>query len=241
MSLSLGGEVIELRHAQVDGITPGLLALLSEEERVKADRFIFPHDRDCFVAAHALVRVALSDYFARAPQDWSFVTNAWGKPRVDANDGSARLCFNLSHTRGHVAVAVALDREVGVDVERIAPSRADEEVARQLFAPAEFAAFQEEPEGGRAEAFFDVWTLKEAYIKAVGLGVALPLKDFAFTRDPLRISFAPTLEDTPSRWLFRRFRPEPDVAMALAARRGPGAEPVVNLRQVALGALIAAR
>ncbi len=241
MSLSLGGEVIELRHAQVDGITPGLLALLSEEERVKADRFIFPHDRDCFVAAHALVRVALSDYFARAPQDWSFVTNAWGKPRVDANDGSARLCFNLSHTRGHVAVAVALDREVGVDVERIAPSRADEEVARQLFAPAEFAAFQEEPEGGRAEAFFDVWTLKEAYIKAVGLGVALPLKDFAFTRDPLRISFAPTLEDTPSRWLFRRFRPEPDVAMALAARRGPGAEPVVNLRQVALAALIAAR
>ncbi len=241
MSLSLGGEVIELRHAQVDGITPGLLALLSEEERVKADRFIFPHDRDCFVAAHALVRVALSDYFARAPQDWSFVTNAWGKPRVDANDGSARLCFNLSHTRGHVAVAVALDREVGVDVERIAPSRADEEVARQLFAPAEFAAFQEEPEGGRAEAFFDVWTLKEAYIKAVGLGVALPLKDFAFTRDPLRISFAPTLDDTPSRWLFRRFRPEPDVAMALAARRGPGAEPVVNLRQVALGALIAAR
>ena len=241
MSLSLGGEVIELRHAQVDGITPGLLALLSEEERVKADRFIFPHDRDCFVAAHALVRVALSDYFARAPQDWSFVTNAWGKPRVDANDGSARLCFNLSHTRGHVAVAVALDREVGVDVERIAPSRADEEVARQLFAPAEVAAFQEEPEGGRAEAFFDVWTLKEAYIKAVGLGVALPLKDFAFTRDPLRISFAPTLDDTPSRWLFRRFRPEPDVAMALAARRGPGAEPVVNLRQVALGALIAAR
>ena len=241
MSLSLGGEVIELRHAQVDGITPGLLALLSEEERVKADRFIFPHDRDCFVAAHALVRVALSDYFARAPQDWTFVTNAWGKPRVDANDGSARLCFNLSHTRGHVAVAVALDREVGVDVERIAPSRADEEVARQLFAPAEFAAFQEEPEGGRAEAFFDVWTLKEAYIKAVGLGVALPLTDFAFTRDPLRISFAPTLEDTPSRWLFRRFRSAPDVAMALAARRGPGAEPVVNLRQVALGALIAAR
>ena len=54
---------------------------------------------------------------------------------------------------------------------------------------------------------------------------------------PLRISFAPTLDDTPSRWLFRRFRPAPDVAMALAARRGQGAEPLVNLRQVELGAL----
>ena len=237
MSLSLGADVIELRHAPVDGITPGLLALLSEEERAKADRFAFAHDRDCFVAAHALVRATLSDFFARAPQDWAFVTNAWGKPRIDASDASARLCFNLSHTRGHVAVAVALDREVGVDVERVAPARADEEVARQLFAPAEFADFQKEPEAGRVAAFFDVWTLKEAYIKAVGLGVALPLKDFAFTRTPLRISFAPTLDDTPSRWLFRRFRPAPDVAMALAARRGQGAEPLVNLRQVDLGAL----
>ena len=237
MSLSLGADVIELRHAPVDGITPGLLALLSAEERAKADRFMFPDDRDCYVAAHALVRATLSDFFARAPQDWTFVTGAWGKPRVDAHDGSARLCFNLSHTRGHVAVAVALDREVGVDVEHVAPSRADEEVARQLFAPTEFADFQEESQAGRVEAFFDVWTLKEAYIKAVGLGVALPLKDFAFTREPLRISFAPTLDDAPSRWLFRRFRPEPDVAMALAARRGSGAEPVVNLRQMDLGAL----
>jgi 4'-phosphopantetheinyl transferase len=218
-----------------------LLALLSEEERAKADRFMFPHDRDCYVAAHALLRATLSDYFARPPQDWTFVTGAWGKPRVDANDGSGRLSFNLSHTRGWVAVAVALDREVGVDVERIAPARADEEVARQLFAPAEFADFQQKPEAGRADAFFDYWTLKEAYIKAVGLGVALPLKDFAFTRDPLRIGFAPTLDDTPSRWLFRRFRPAPDIAMALAARRGQGAEPVVNVRQVALGALIAGR
>jgi 4'-phosphopantetheinyl transferase len=237
MSLSLGDDVIEVRHAPGDGITPGLLALLSPEERAKADRFAFADDRDGFVAAHALLRATLSDFFARPPQDWTFVTGAWGKPRVDATDGSARLCFNLSHTRGHVAVAVALDREVGVDVERIAPARADEEVARQLFAPAEFAAFQEELKAERAEAFFDVWTLKEAYIKAVGLGVALPLKDFAFTRSPLRISFAPALDDTPSRWLFRRFRPAPDVAMALAARRGPGAEPSVNLRQMELVAL----
>ena len=237
MGLSLGADVIEVRHAQVDGITPGLLALLSPEERAKADRFMFPHDRDCYVAAHALVRATLADFFNRAPQDWVFVTNAWGKPRINASDASARLCFNLSHTRGWVAVAVALDREVGVDVEGVAPDRADEEVARQLFAPAEFAAFQEEPQGARAAVFFDFWTLKEAYIKAVGLGVALPLRDFAFTRLPLRISFAPTLDDTPSRWLFRRFRPAPDIAMALAARRGQGAEPVVNLRQVDLGAL----
>jgi aspartate/methionine/tyrosine aminotransferase len=66
------------------------------------------------VAAHALLRATLSDFFARPPQDWAFVTNAWGKPRIDANDGSGRLCFNLSHTRGHVAVAEALAVETGL-------------------------------------------------------------------------------------------------------------------------------
>ena len=237
MSLSLGEDVIALRHMQVDGVTPGALALLSAEERAKAERFAFAHDRDCYVAAHALTRATLSAFFTRAPQDWTFATGGHGKPRVASHDASGRLCFNLSHTRGFVAVAVALDREVGVDVERIAPDRADEAVARRLFAAAEFEAYCDEPKAGRAEAFFDFWTLKEAYIKAVGLGVALPLKDFAFTRDPLRISFAPTLDDTASRWLFRRFRPTPDVAMVLAARRGQAAEPVVDLRQVEPGAL----
>ena len=234
MGLSLGEGVIELRYARVDGATPRLLGLLSAEEQAKATRFAFAHDRDSYVAAHALTHVTLSEFFPRAPQDWAFKFNAQGKPRVDAKDESTRLSFNLSHTHGCVGVAVALDRDVGVDVERIAPARADAEVARHLFAPPEYAAFLDTPETERAEAFFDFWTLKEAYIKAVGLGVALPLKDFAFTREPLRISFAPTLDDVPSRWLFHRFRPAPDIAMALAARHGQGAEPVVRVSEVAL-------
>jgi 4'-phosphopantetheinyl transferase len=234
MGLTLAEGVIDLRHARVDGASPGLLALLSPEERAKADQFAFAADRDCYVAAHGLLRSALSDFFPRPPRDWTFALNGHGKPRVDAGDAAMRLSFNLSHTHGFVAVAVALDLDVGVDVERIAPARADEEVARQLFAPAEFAAFMAEPEARRAEAFFDLWTLKEAYIKAVGLGVALPLEDFAFTRDPLRIHFAPGLNDRPEDWLFRRFRPAPGMAMALAARRGRDAEPLVNARQVTL-------
>jgi 4'-phosphopantetheinyl transferase len=237
MSLSLGEGVIEVRHARVDGAAPRLLELLSPEEQAKAQRFAFAHDRDSYVAAHALTRATLSEFFPRPPQDWRFAVAAHGKPRIDADDASARLSFNLSHTRGHVALAVAIDREVGVDVERIAPDRADEAVARHLFAPAEFEAFRTAPEAERGDCFFDFWTLKEAYIKAVGLGVALPLKDFAFTREPLRISFAPGIDDIPSRWLFRRFRPAPAIAMALAARRGQGAAPVVTLRAVELAAL----
>jgi 4'-phosphopantetheinyl transferase len=237
MSLSPGEGVIDLRHGRVDGASPRLLAFLSAEEQAKADRFAFAHDRDSYVAAHALTRATLSEFFPRAPQDWTFAKGDHGKPRVDAGDESTRLSFNLSHTRGHVALAVAIDRDVGVDVERIAPDRADEAVARHLFAPAEFEAFRGAPEGERGECFFDFWTLKEAYIKAVGLGVALPLRDFAFTREPLRISFAAGLDDIPSRWLFRRFRPAPGIAMALAARRGQGAEPVVKLREVEIAAL----
>lgn len=237
MSLSLGPDVIEVRHARVDGAMPRLLTLLSAEEQAKAERFAFAHDRESYVAAHALTRKTLSDFHARAPQDWRFAVNAQGKPRVDAQDGSARLSFNLSHTKGHVAVAVALDRDVGVDVERIAPARADKDVARHLFAPTEYDAFLHTPEAERAEAFFDFWTIKESYIKAVGLGVALPLKDFAFTREPLRISFAPALDDVPSRWIFHRFRPAPDIAMALAARRGQGGEPKVEISEIDLAAL----
>ncbi len=237
MGLSLGEGVIYLRYARVDDAAPRLLALLSAEEQAKADRFAFAHDRNAYVAAHALTRKTLSGFYPRAAQDWAFSFNAQGKPRIDARDESARLTFNLSHTSGFVAVAVALDRDVGVDVERIAPARADTDVARHLFAPSEDEAFLAEPEAGRAEAFFDFWTLKEAYIKAVGLGVALPLKDFAFNREPLRISFAPTLDDIPSRWIFRRFHPAPGIAMALAARRGHGAEPVVRVSEVEIDAL----
>ena len=233
----LGQGVIDLRYARVDGAMPRLYAFLSAEEQAKADRFVQAHDRDAYVAAHALTRKTLSDFYARAPQDWRFVFNAQGKPRVDAQDDSARLSFNLSHTQGFVALAVALDRDVGVDVERMAPARADKDVARHLFAASEYAAFLNAPEAERAEAFFDFWTLKEAYIKAVGLGVALPLQDFAFTREPLRISFAAALDDIASRWIFRRFRPSPNVAMALAARRGQGAEPVVQTSEIDLAAL----
>jgi 4'-phosphopantetheinyl transferase len=129
---------------------------------------------------------------------------------------------------------VALDRDVGVDVEHTATPRFDAqaclEVAASHFADSEIAGLAALPPEARRERFFAIWTLKEAYIKARGLGLALPLDSFAFEvgADPpggaaaIEIRFAPGLEDDAARWHLLRLRPTPTHALALAARRAPG-------------------
>jgi 4'-phosphopantetheinyl transferase len=131
------------------------------------------------------------------------------------------LRFNLSHTAGLVACAVALDRDVGVDVEHLWPPTFDIGLARHHFAPAEVAGLEALPPEARRARFFALWTLKEAYIKARGLGLALPLERFAFDFEgpALGVRFDPELGDQPERWHFARLQPTAVHALALAARR----------------------
>ncbi|MCC7031320.1 MAG: 4'-phosphopantetheinyl transferase superfamily protein [Acidobacteria bacterium] len=195
--------------------------LLSPDERDREAQFHFDADRERFVIGRALARLQLSRYLGGDPRQWAFVTNAHGRPEVLAPTGVLPVGFNVSHTSGLVALAMAPTHDVGVDVERI--DRAlTHDIADRFFAPAEVAALRALPGGEQPRVFFDYWTLKEAYIKARGMGLALPLRHFAFQlRPPARptIVFDPEIEDDARTWQFAQAWPTPRHRLAVAVRR----------------------
>jgi 4'-phosphopantetheinyl transferase len=203
---------------------PALLAeyraVLSAEERARLERFYFEKHRHSFLVSHAMLRVVLSLYADVLPAEWTFVTGSHGKPDI-ANSIPLPLRFNLSHTQGLAAVIVARDRDVGVDVEHVNRREVGIELAERYFAPSEVAALRAVPEPDRRERFFAYWTLKEAYIKARGLGLSLPLDGFAFDLETDRpgIAFNERIADQPAAWQFARHRPGPDHALAVAIHR----------------------
>jgi 4'-phosphopantetheinyl transferase len=195
--------------------------LLSADERAREGRFHFDADRERFVIGRALIRLQLSRYLGGDPRGWAFVTNAHGRPEMLATDGPVPLGFNVSHTRGMVACALASTRDVGVDVECV--DRAlTHDVADRFFAPAEVVALRALPTMDQARVFFDYWTLKEAYIKARGMGLALPLRHFAFRLRPPAaptIAFDPEIDDDADTWQFAQAWPTERHRLGLAVRR----------------------
>lgn len=209
-------------------------AFLSEDEHARMARFVFDRDRRAFLLTRALVRTMLSRYASIAPTGWRFIANAHGRPEIlDRPAGVPDLRFNLSHTEGLIACAVTIGREVGVDVEHI-NRHLTHDVAGRHFAPREVSDLKRLPEDEQRRVFFDYWTLKEAYIKARGFGLALPLGDFAFTLNPPkppRISFEPSLDDDPETWQFLQGWPTPQHRLGLAVRRD-GSDLPVRIREV---------
>ena len=209
------------------------LQLLSPEERIQHQRFRFEKDRHQFVLTRALLRTTLSRYVAVNPRSWSFENNAFGKP-VIAYPRGVSLTFNLSNTSGLIVCLVALDREVGVDVENMARSDQLAEIAQHFFSLSEAAALRTLPEETQRQRFFEYWTLKEAYIKARGMGLSLPLDQFSFhveAGQPVRITVDSRLEDDPETWQFARFHPTPRHIMAVAIRRGAAQDLNIKRRQ----------
>jgi 4'-phosphopantetheinyl transferase len=177
-----------------------LVALLSDEERQRMSRFCFERDRLLFLVAHALVRTTLSRFADAPPAAWRFRTGSHGRPEIATPP--SRLRFSLSHTRGLAACAVTIDADIGLDVENLS-SGAALDVAERFFSPREVRDLFGRPEASRRDRFVEFWTLKEAYIKARGLGLSLPLQAFSVYTDSegaWRIAFEPPLDDDPERW-----------------------------------------
>jgi 4'-phosphopantetheinyl transferase len=153
----------------------GAAVCLSRDESDRAARFIFDRDRARFSVAHTGLRDILSRYTLQAPAAIELRTGERGKPYLaDYPD----IRFNLSHSGCWAMVAVARGREVGVDIECIKPERSTGGIAERFFAPAEVRELMETPEEGRVSAFFSCWSRKEAYIKARGEGLHIPLDSF---------------------------------------------------------------
>jgi 4'-phosphopantetheinyl transferase len=199
--------------------------LLSADERARASRFVQPGDAMRFVVGRALARTMLARFGDLAPRDWTLIVDEHGRPELARRPPPAPdLRFNLSHTDGLVACAITLGRELGVDVECI-ERRLTHDVPERYFSPREVADLRALPHHEQHSAFFDYWTLKESYIKARGLGLALPLRYFSFVRSAVRppsIQFAPELPDDAGSWQFAQFQPSHAHRMAVAVRRrGP--------------------
>ena len=205
-----------------DRLLAAYRALLSPAEIERNGRFIFAAGRHQDLITRALVRTTLSAYHSDvAPHAWQFTSGPYGRPEIAAPRCHPALHFSLSHTDGLIACLVAAEREIGVDVEDTARSVSLETLAERYFSPPEARALRALPPEARRQRFFEYWTLKEAYVKARGLGLQLPLDRFSFHLEagqPIRISFADGLRDDPASWQFQLLRPTPRHRLALAIR-----------------------
>lgn len=237
--LDLPRDEVHLYYALEDQIRePAVLAaydaLLTPEERARKQRYYFEKNRHEFLITRALVRSVLSRYAPVRPADWTFSANAHGCPAVATPAGTG-LRFNLSNTRGLVCCLVARDRDIGVDVEDTERDGETVAIADRFFSPSEVDELRAQPEERRRARFFDYWTLKEAYIKARGMGLAIPLDHFSFLLaegQPIGIAFDPRLEDDPAVWQFAQLRPTASHLISLALRRGGEADLRIIVRRV---------
>ncbi len=209
-----------------DASDPALLSryrqLMTTEEQARADRFYFERDRNRYLVTRALVRTVLSRYAPVSPVAWRFDANAHGRPLIANDPPLARsLSFNLTHTDDLIALAVTREREVGIDTENI-DRGALLDVADRYFAPSEVRDLRALRAERQALRFFELWTLKESYIKARGMGLAIPLRHFAFDlRDECRVSLstAPELQDPAERWALRQLWPSERHPLALCVEQ----------------------
>ncbi len=198
---------------------------LSDDEQARLGRFLFAKHRHQFLVAHALVRGMVSHLLAGPPWTWQFRTVSNGRPELANQPGPGpRLRFNLSHTEGLVVCAATWDWDLGVDVEFLDRRPVSEGLPERYFSSSEVADLRALPSERQGRGFFDYWTLKEAYIKARGLGLALPLEKFSYHlgQPEITISFAPDLDDDPSQWQFAQFEPGPRHLISCAVRRPVG-------------------
>ncbi len=179
--------------------------LLDSAEHSRAKTFKFFKDRKLYIAAHIFLRQKLSEHAPVSPAEWQFTTNTYGKPAI-ANSGYKELRFNLSHTQGLIACAVSHQQEVGIDVEKRKKLMDFDALCRYAFSTSEATdVLSINKLHMKEQRFFTYWTLKEAYIKARGMGLSIPLQKFTFTENENKewnLHCDAELEDDGKNWHF---------------------------------------
>jgi 4'-phosphopantetheinyl transferase len=212
---------VHVSYMALDSVAPTVWPrwsqMLDDSERDAAARFVFEADRQHYIAAHALTRTMLSSFACPRPQAWRFVAGAHGKPAIHPDIPHRGIEHNLSHTRGAVACAVTLDHPIGIDIENTERANCNLDIANTYFAADEIAQLRAADPAQQRDMFFTLWTLRKAYIKAIGLGMNIALDQFAFSLTPLRIRFGPALAEDPG-WQFQVFRPTEQHILSVAIR-----------------------
>ena len=190
---------------------------LSPDERERGDRFVQPIHRTRFIAARTFVRRVLAQYVADSPSAIRFEYGANGKPRLGEIVGQEKLCFNVAHSGDRAVLAVGHDFELGVDLEQICPKPNCLDIAGRFFASEEQGALRALDGEDRLRAFYRCWTRKEAYLKATGAGLSIPLDSFAVSiggeKFPPLLRVSPGVSD---RCTLIDIAPDQDFAATLA-------------------------
>ena len=215
---------IELETIRLD-VGPAVLgratALLCPAERERASRFVFERDRRRFIVARARLRELLGDRLGVCPAAIEFTYGPCGKPALAPRFAHSGLRFNVSHS-GDVAVhALSWEREIGVDVEIVRALSDADEIAARFFSPAEHEAYRDLDPLERPVAFFNCWTRKEAFIKALGYGLGYPLSAFDVTLvpgEPARILRVGNGAGDDCGWTLQSFDPGAGLAGAVVFR-----------------------
>jgi 4'-phosphopantetheinyl transferase len=206
-------------------------ALLDNDDRLRQRRFVFEPDRRAFAVTRALVRTALSRYAAVAPSSWCFARSDHGRPLVTGPPKGLGLSFSVTHTRGLIACLITRHPCAAIDVEAIQPVDDALEIATRYFAAREVAALRAQRGVDRDRLFLALWTLKEAYLKARGRGLTLPLDSATFSLGEGTIDAVVDDEgqDIGSGfWTFQLLRPSSTHILALARSHATADSPDVK-------------
>jgi len=213
---SIPGDRVDLWYVSGQGTDSSVLlgryrAILAPDEIARQARFARERDRRLFLVSRVLARTTLSRYAPVAPEAWRFAAGPLGRPEIAGPPGLPHLRFNVTHTPGLVACVVALSHDVGVDAERLDRRIAHGDLARRVLSRDEIQMLERLPEPARRAAFLDLWTLREAYIKARGAGVLrVPADALGFKLEPggePAVFFGAGWPDDPVRWRFFLLHP----------------------------------
>jgi 4'-phosphopantetheinyl transferase len=215
-NLALSDSEIHVWRARLDLALESLSrmrGMLAADEQARADRFHFDRDRNHFVACRGILRELLGSYLSCSPASLKFSYGAFGKPALRPEDFSQPIRFNVAHSNGLALLAFAASCELGVDLESIRRDFAGDEIAQRYFSKEELEELRALPEAMRTQGFFECWTRKEAYIKARGLGLQIPLQSFSVSLTPGQPE---TLQsEDASRWTLRSIDVSPGFAGAV--------------------------
>jgi 4'-phosphopantetheinyl transferase len=221
-TLVLGCDEVHVWRATLDQPVSQIQSFrrnLAADEQARAERFHFERDHEHFVVARGVLRAILGRYLNQAPEGISFCYSSHGKPALAGESGGDAIRFNVSHSHGIALYAVTRGREVGVDLEHIRSNLAVAEIAERFFSRREVAMLRTLLTEAQREAFFRCWTRKEAYLKARGEGLSLPLDQIDVSPAPGEPGAVPGTQPDSSetfRWSLQELAPAPGYVAALA-------------------------
>ncbi len=232
LRLNIADSEIHLWHVDqadfdLEKLRASSFSWLSEADSVRFHCYRFDRHRKQFLLGRVLIRTALSCYDQSIDlAEWRFTYNEYGKPAIHPEQQTEPLFFNLSHSGERLVLALAKFADIGVDIEYSGKSRRIAAIAGRYFSSKEAMELQSLPLAQQQFRFYQLWTLKEAYIKACGMGLAIPLQHFSYSfpgTDKISIQFDARRNDDKHAWQFWQMDAGAEYKIAVAARADAGA------------------